>query len=305
MAPCDSQRRCRRWECVHCGPIRAGDEHRKFLENLLAYGGPVVLIAVTAPGSEVLRWDERICEARGRHRHSGPDGCRVEPFSAWRWNFTASARYARMMEAAQRHADRFLSRLGHSAPFPRRVALAWSEQARGVWHVHEALPAASEVERIWTRQVVRFVEAVTKRDARRSGAEVWALLDVERELGAKVHGFYGWGFVDRNPLRYLGASARGGSPARAAAYLARNAARYLRQNVETVTDGQGLPGRLLRSYVSRRLTTATGCTIRNLRRARYLYVCLRDGLPLPEWSPEDLETVARLLHFASLPGRGP
>jgi len=229
----------------------------------------------------------------------------VIPSVAWRWNYTASARYGRMMEAAQRNADRYLRRLGHRAPFPRRVAVAWSEQARGVWHVHEALPAGSEVERVWTRQVVRFIESVTKRDARRPPEEARTMLAFERELGAITRGFYGWGFVDRNPLRSLGVGARGGNPARAAAYLARNAARYLSANVGTVGEGHVLPGRSLRSYVSRRLTSATGCTMRNLRRARYLYVCVQLGLPLPEWPGEQLEVVWRLLVGAEVAPAGP
>jgi hypothetical protein len=66
VAACDSQRRCRKWECEHCGPIRSGDEYRKLLENLLAYGGSVVLIAVTAPGASVLPWTYGRAKAVGR-----------------------------------------------------------------------------------------------------------------------------------------------------------------------------------------------------------------------------------------------
>lgn len=77
----------------------------------------------------------------------------------------------------------------------------------------------------------------------------------------------------------------------AARYLARNAAGYLAANVE----GVPLPGRTLRSYVSRRLTSRTGVTIRNLRRARYLFVLIREGLPLPDWPAGELELVWRLL----------
>ena len=129
---------------------------------------------------------------------------------------------------------------------------------------------AGHYRRIWTRHVVRFMAAMVKRDSRRSASEVWTLLDLEREFDAVTRGFYGFGFVDRNPLRSMGVGNRGGDPARAAAYLARNAARYLGGNVESAREGQELPGRWLRSYVSRRLTMSTGCTIRNLRRARYL-----------------------------------
>ena len=34
---CVSARRCRKWSCCHCGRIRAGDEFRKFRDNLVAY----------------------------------------------------------------------------------------------------------------------------------------------------------------------------------------------------------------------------------------------------------------------------
>lgn len=209
------------------------------------------------------------------------------------------------MEAAQRSADRMLRRSGWRGDLPRRVACVWSEQKRGLWHVHEALPAGSEVERAWTRQVVRFIDAARKRDEMRCANEVATLVDVEHYLGEPTRGFYGFGFVDRNPLRKLGVSQHGGSPVRAAAYLARNAARYLGENVESAREGQELPGRALRSYVSRRLTLRTGCTVRNLRRARYVYVCIRDSLPLPEWSPEELEAVARLLGLGVVEARAP
>lgn len=303
---CLPLRRCRRWSCDHCAPIRSGDEYRKLLTNLLHYGGRVVVIAVTAPGQKVLPWDTGHCSGLGQHVHSGILGCRVDRSAAWGWNRTASARYGRLMKAAQLYADRLVRRqLGPGVKLPRRVAVAWSEQLRGVWHVHEALPAETEIERIWSRQVVRFIEVATKRDSRRPVAEQRTLLDVERYLGEPTRGFYGWGFVDRNPLARMGQQGHGGSPVAAAAYLAKNVARYLGANVETAAAGAQLPGRSLRSYVARRLTTETGCTIRNLRRCRYLYVLIRDSLPLPEWSPDELEVVARLLGLSPELGRAP
>jgi len=210
------------------------------------------------------------------------------------------------MEAAQLYADRLLRRtLGPKVRLPRRVAVVWSEQKRGVWHVHEALPAGTEVERIWTRQVVRYVDAMVRRDSRRPATEARTLLDLERELGVVTRGFYGWGFVDRNPLRHLGSSGREGGASKAAAYLARNAARYLGQNADAALEGNELNGRTLRSYVSRRLTMETGVTIRNLRRARHLYVLIRESLPLPEWTVADLEAVWRLLAYSPGAARAP
>ena len=191
-AACEPKRRCRKWSCGHCGPIRAGDDFRKLLENLLAYRGEVVLIAVTAPGQDVLPWDESACSGRGPHRHYGPRRLSRAALRGWRWNCTASARYGRLMKAAQLHADRFIRRAWATGDgLPRRVAVAWSEQTRGVWHVHEALPAGSEIERVWTRQVVRFIEVVTQRDARRRRREA-NLARHEHYLGVQTRGFYGW-----------------------------------------------------------------------------------------------------------------
>jgi hypothetical protein len=261
------------------------------------------------------------------------------------WNVTASARYARLFKAATVSADRLLRRGGHRGRMPRRVAVVWSEQARGVWHVHEALPAGSELERAWSRQVVRFMDQATKREARMTFEERRALLDLERVLEQPTRGFYGWGFVDRNPLRRAGRSSVTERHASAARYLARNVAGYLVENVQAesgkpsedegtiafqgrrmVRRGTGeliddkappaaragawspgrLPGRALRGYVSVRLTMRTGVTMRNLRRARYLWVCLRHGLELPAWPEAELAQVGELMVGAGVgAARGP
>jgi hypothetical protein len=110
---------------------------------------------------------------------------------------------------------------------------------------------------------------------------------------------YGWGNIDRNPLRRAVQTAAPDGR-QAARYLARNVAGYLTENVE----GASLPGRALRSYVSRRLTSKTGVTIRNLRRVRYLFVILRDGLPMPQWPEAEIELVWWLLAEGA-PRRGP
>lgn len=271
---CSTERRCRRRKCHHCGPIRQNDEYRKFHENIRHYDGRVVLVAVTAPGADQLPWDVDHCADFGPHRHTGPRGCRVVRDLADEWNGDASAEYAKLWKAATINADRWVRRLYPGMRrMPRRVAVVWSEQRRGVWHVHEALPAATHVERQWSKLVVEYVD----RNAHR----------------------YGWGNVDRNPLRE---QARWHGGELAARYLARNAAVYLSQNT---SESVGLPGRTLRSYVSRRLTASTGATMRNLRRVRYLYVCIREGWQLPDWPADQLEVVWRLLVGSSVAPAGP
>lgn len=248
-----------------------------------------MLVSVSAPGADVLPWDDRRELVQASHRYG--------------WNSTASARYARLTKAAQIAADRYVRRMGHKGPMPRRVAVVWALQKRGVWHVHEALPAATPVEVLWSRQVVRFIDNARKREERMGGQERRVLLELERRFGVAARGFYGWGFIDRNPLRARAADAAYANEARAAAYLARNVAGYLGENA---SNPETAVGRRLRSYVSRRLTRETGCTMRNLRRARFLYVVLRDGLPWPEkWSDEDIEILGGLLDRGAELARGP
>lgn len=236
-----------------------------------------MLVAVSGPGSDVLPWD---------------DERRVLADYAVGFNTTASARYARLYKAATESADRLVRRMGYRGRRITRVAVVWSLQRRGIWHVHEALPAATAVELAWSRQVVRFIDQARKREAAMPGEERWVLLELERWFGIITRGFYGFGFVDRNPLR-------GGSSwaaERSAAYLARNVAGYLGENASTEAY---VIGRRLRSYVSRRLTMSTGVTLGNLRRVRYLYVILRDGLPFPStWDDETLERIWLLLSAA-------
>jgi hypothetical protein len=178
---------------------------------------------------------------------------------------------------------------------------------RGVWHVHLALPAEMQIELAWSRTIVRFLDASQRNEREtRSAAERRTLLEFEHYLETPIRSFYGWGFVDRNAARRLG-SARGELGAlRAARYMARNVARYLGENVaEGVATETPLPGRLVRSHVSVRLTRLTGVTIRNLRRARYLFVCIGRGLPLPDWPDDLLEVIWLVLTANVAVPRGP
>ena len=78
-----------------------GDEFRKFHDNIRAYGGNVILAAVTAPGAdEGLPWDPDRCLLGDQHCHGGNRGCRVVRDLADEWNEPASERYARMWKAA-------------------------------------------------------------------------------------------------------------------------------------------------------------------------------------------------------------
>lgn len=86
------------------------------MTNLLAYGGKVWLLTVTAPGADVLPWSE--------------DGRRVvQEEAADEWNRTAPGRWSEL----HRQASQATKRDGHSLSFLTRE---WQLQGRGVLHVH-------------------------------------------------------------------------------------------------------------------------------------------------------------------------
>jgi hypothetical protein len=94
------------------------------LSNLLEYGGDVWLLTVTAPGADVLPWQ---------------DG-RVDEAAAREWNRTAQARWSELHRWARQATAREL------AP-PASLARVWQMQRRGVLHLHLAVGVGSPAER--------------------------------------------------------------------------------------------------------------------------------------------------------------
>lgn len=85
------------------------------------------LVVVTAPGADVLPWDETRCTAEGPHVHSGPAGCRVLAGPRDRWEEALSGNWRRLREAALQR----LARRGLSSPL---VAWVDEDQGREVFH---------------------------------------------------------------------------------------------------------------------------------------------------------------------------
>ena len=89
MARCDkggSGKPCRR--ARRCGICRAsvrGSGPWVLRENLSMVQGMTRLVTLTAPGADVLPWDEEHCAWMGPHKHSGPLGCRIELEAAYVW----------------------------------------------------------------------------------------------------------------------------------------------------------------------------------------------------------------------------
>ncbi len=206
------------------------------------------------------------------------------------YNWSAQARASRLFEAAQASADRYVRTLW-GGELPRQVGNVRAFQERGVYHFHYALPAASEVERAWSRTVVKFMDRAWRTDQRR-----WPDEQTRRDLiwreyaGETTKGFYGFGFV------YRGHPA-GKTSETAARYLSKNAADYLAMNAY----GRG------RHYVSSRLTRETGITMRTLRSCNWLYVRRKliaageeDYSWVPShWSDERRESVLRVWNLVS------
>lgn len=230
---------------------------RKFTINVAHYGGPIKLVTITPPGVDLLPWDDA--------------GTRVEWIYRVYWEATAQRRMSRLFEAAQVAADRWVRRCGWQGELPRQIANVRSPQKRGVSHWHYALPMGSEIERVWSKTVYGFLRSVANREALVDWRERWAALEREFVSGEVTKGLYGFGFVHPGKVR-------GGSGAKAARYLARNAAGYLGENA---SEG--------RHYVSVRLVRETGATMRALRACNYLHVRLRLGMDpvVPSWWSEE------------------
>jgi hypothetical protein len=76
--------------CVHCANMKALDVAASIRSGLNITDNEAML-TLTAPGVDVLPWDESSCSRSGRHRHSG-DCCQVDADSAALWHSTMTLR---------------------------------------------------------------------------------------------------------------------------------------------------------------------------------------------------------------------
>lgn len=224
---------CGRRRCPECGAVWLGDARQVVCGALGESPGAVAVIAVTAPGVDELPWDE-----------SGTR-CREPELSAW--NNSAPARWSAMWREASAAVRRYARAHGSDWGLMAKV---WEAQQRGALHNHVVLPYGTALERFCTDWVVMNIDTWRER-----------------------HGF---GFVDRGVLQRAesGQRVRKLQPIgqeRAAGYLAK----YL------TADGKGARGiaALARTttvagplmFAARRLTQASGKTMRSLRARRSIY----------------------------------
>ena len=84
--------------------------------------GMTRLVTLTAPGADVLPWDEQHCAWMGPHKHSGPLGCRIELEAAYVWATDLEQRFHRLCAAARKRGR---------VSEPVVCARAWEAQNRG------------------------------------------------------------------------------------------------------------------------------------------------------------------------------
>jgi hypothetical protein len=119
---------CRR--ARRCGICRASWSRQwawVLRENLSLVQGMTRLVTLTAPGADVLPWDEGHCAWMGPHKHSGPLGCRIELEAVYAWTVDLERRFHRLCMAARKRAK---------VHEPVVCARAWEAQDRGAPHCH-------------------------------------------------------------------------------------------------------------------------------------------------------------------------
>lgn len=231
--------RCQSRSCPSCGVLWLGDTRIRTLAGCQTLKRAVALVTVTAPGKHVLPWD--------------PATGKVDAHEARLWNESAPERWTGLHAAAARVARAVAREAGAEWYLICRV---WEYQKRGVLHLHLLVPCGTSGERLASEAYVRELAARAPRES--------------------------FGFVDRGRLPERGArqSARRlcpVSPHRAAAYVAAYVASTGagKEGVAEVARKQGVPGPIV--YVSRRLTQASGVTMRSLRARRRLLCAFPDS----------------------------
>lgn len=231
--------RCRRRRCPGYAQTWARDTMRRIRENLTAYGGLACMLTLTAPGVAAgLVWDRSQCRHAPGERCSGPNGCRVLRDAAELWNEDSKAQWRQLNRVCKQRADRAIRRLGADVRLGVLV-YEWELQKRGVWHLHFVLGMQTGAERLWAFEYVKAM----------------------REVGAR----YGFGYVDARPLQAP-------QPAdESARYVSKYLAKWRDDGTIEVSETVLSAGRTLLTYVARRLTAMSGCTMRSLRDARLVW----------------------------------
>lgn len=237
---------CKRRTCPRYSRLWAYDWRIVLLENLIAYGGKATMYTLTPPGADQLPWDRSKCSHAESVACRGERGCVIEAEARQSWNESFQRRLSRLYETAQAATRR---EVGCRANV---LAIGKEAQRRGATHAHFVVGCETGIELRASRAFRRHLE-------RLSGQSRY-------EFG-HVHGK----FLKPKPAREV------------AAYLSSYfvAGRGSKAPLTEAVQNAELPR--LPLYISRRLTQATGTTMRNKRRQRHLWVCVGKARPKPAW----------------------
>jgi hypothetical protein len=222
--------------------------------NLAEYGGPVMVIAITAPGADRLPW---ACSRD--HVHSGVKGCEVDPQAADAWAANCRKAWSRLRDDARVATIRALG------VKPSLLLRVWEPQKRGVPHLHVALGMGSELEKIAAH---RFVDELAARASAHDFGFVQGGTDhrKRREQGAADASRYLVGYL-------MGRSKHKNS---------------IRENV----SHPRMPRQLI--WLTPTLTRVTFCTMRRLRTIRwYLAALSKKASVCPRLHGSEMYKVAR------------
>lgn len=193
---------------------------------------------------------------------TGPKGCRVDAQAAELWNGYSRRGWSELNRICKQRADRAVKRLGHDTKCGV-LMYEWELQQRGVWHLHFVVGMETAVERVWA---IEYSKAV-------------------RQLGRSK----GFGFIDRRPLRNPKPATQVGS------YLSKYLAKWRADGSLELSETVKSAGRTLVTYVSRRLTQSSGCTMRSLRMVRVAWAVRAGLIPQPTSDPfEFLQSLCQL-----------
>lgn len=148
-------RSCKSRRCPACSVLWAGDWRISLFANWDAYKAQVQLVTVTAPGSDVLPWDESACSHGLGVPCSGKRGCQLRADELGRWNAAAPANWSRMHRAVAQRCRRRGMKL-------HVLGYVWQVQKRGALHIHVVLGLRTAANRHAARQYQLRLAAVSQ-----------------------------------------------------------------------------------------------------------------------------------------------
>lgn len=265
--------RCRRRRCPGYCETWARDTMRKIRVNLETYGGLAAMLTLTAPGEAAgLPFNRSICGHGPGEKCDGRKGCKVVKPAADAWNDLSRKWWRELNRVCKQRADRRIEDLGGTVK-GGLLLYQWELQGRGVWHLHFVVGLETDVERAWAFE---YVQAM-------------------RELGPR----YGFGFVDVKPLRSPQPASR------CAGYVSKYLVKSGGGGSFEVSKTVQAAGRTLLSYVSRRLTARSLCTMRSLRMVRVAWAWRSGLIEAPSGDPFEFLVAVCLLEQGPAAARAP